>query len=143
MLQTRITVPFSEAEARRVPVELIDKKEMGALCACMTLATVRDRVEKRRTSPDWASGVVEADEGGLDTAVEVEDVCATRGDVGDGTGDGYARYDASADGDRAHMAGGVTGVWPVFAKGRYGHVPDGLNVVSMTCSNRIFDMSYM
>ena len=26
------------------------------------------------------------------------------GDVGDGTGEGYAKYEFSADGDRAHIA---------------------------------------
>lgn len=51
-LQTRMTVPFSEEVASRDPVEFMDRKEMGALCAWMTLATVRERVEKRRTSPD-------------------------------------------------------------------------------------------
>lgn len=33
MLQTRITVPLSEAVARSEPVELMERKEMGALCA--------------------------------------------------------------------------------------------------------------
>jgi hypothetical protein len=52
ILHTRMTVPFSEAVARSVPVELIERKEMGALCAWITFDTVRERVEKRRTSPD-------------------------------------------------------------------------------------------
>lgn len=74
----------------------------------MTLATVNERVEKRRTSPDWCGGV-----DGVDgDAAEVEWV--VKGDVGDGTGDGYARYELSADGDRAQMAVGFrTGVGAV------------------------------
>ena len=53
-----MTVPLSEAVAKRVPVELIERKEMGALCAWITFATVSERVEKRRTSPDCCVGVV-------------------------------------------------------------------------------------
>ena len=46
MLHTRMTVPFSEDVARRVPVELMERKDKGALCAWMALTTVRERVEK-------------------------------------------------------------------------------------------------
>jgi hypothetical protein len=57
----------------------------------MTFATVRDRVLKRRTSPDWGA---------------VEGVPDGKGAEGDGTGEGYARKDVSADGERATMAVG-------------------------------------
>jgi hypothetical protein len=96
MAHTRITVPFSEAVARSVPVELMERKEMGDLCAWITLATVKERVEKRRTSPDWE--VVDVVGG------DADDGWVERGEVGDGTGEGYARYEASADGDKEHIA---------------------------------------
>ena len=86
-----MTVPLSDAVAKRVPVELIERKEMGALCAWITFATVSERVEKRRTSPDCCVGVVCG--GWVMLAV-----------LGDGTGDGYARYELSAEGDSATMA---------------------------------------
>ena len=81
ILHTRITVPFSDADASMVPVELIDRKEMGALWACITLATVSVRVEKSMISPDCCTA------GGWEDA----DDCWERGDVGDGTGEGYAK----------------------------------------------------
>ena len=89
-----MTVPFSDAVARRVPVELMERKEIGDLCAWMTFATVSERVEKRRTSP-----VVGAEEeaAGCWVAVAWER-------AGEGTGDGYARYELSAEGERATMA---------------------------------------
>lgn len=46
-------MPFSLAVARRVPVELSARQEMGDLWAWITFDTVNERVEKRRTSPDW------------------------------------------------------------------------------------------
>lgn len=70
-----MTVPLSDAVAKRVPVELIERKEMGDLCAWITFATVSERVEKRRTSPDCCVGVV--CEGWARSAV-----------VGEGTADG-------------------------------------------------------
>lgn len=82
MLHTRMTVPLSDAVASSVPVELIARKEIGALCAWMTFATVSERVENNRTSPVCCPAC-----GG---DVGCADGCA-RGDVGDGTGDGYAR----------------------------------------------------
>jgi hypothetical protein len=91
MLQTRMTVPLSDAVAKMVPVELIERKEMGDLCAWITFATVRERVEKRRTSPDCCVGVVWG--GWARSAV-----------VGDGTVDGYPRYELSEEGDSATMA---------------------------------------
>lgn len=57
MLQTRMTVPLSDAVASIVPVEFTERKDMGDLCAWMTFATVRERVEKRRTSPVDGAGV--------------------------------------------------------------------------------------
>lgn len=45
-------VPLSEAVASIVPVELMAKKEMGALCAWITFATVLVAVENTKTSPD-------------------------------------------------------------------------------------------
>ena len=86
-----MTVPLSEAVAKRLPVELIERKEMGALWAWITFATVSERVEKRSTSPDCCVGVVCG--GWVRLAA-----------VGDGTVDGYARYEFSAEGDNATMA---------------------------------------
>jgi len=86
-----MTVPLSDAVAKRVPVELIERKEMGALWAWITFATVSERVEKRRTSPDCCAGAVC---GGSARLVV----------VGDGTVDGYARYELSGEGDSATMA---------------------------------------
>jgi hypothetical protein len=86
-----MTVPLSDEVAKMVPVELIERKEMGALCAWITFATVSERVEKRRTSPDCCVGVVW---GGSVRLVE----------VGDGTVDGYARYELSEEGDSATTA---------------------------------------
>jgi len=64
----------------------------------MTFATVSVRVEKSRTSPDcW--GRDDCGGGGEDVG------WAETGLAGDGTGDGYARYEQSADGERAHIAG--------------------------------------
>lgn len=69
-----MTVPLSEAVASRVPVELVARCAMGVLCAWMMLDTWRERRSKMRTSPgDW----------------ELPE--AEKGDVGDGTGEGYAR----------------------------------------------------
>lgn len=95
-----MTVPLSEAVARSEPVELMERKEMGALCAWMTLATVSERVEKSRTSPVgcWAAAPAE---GGMDVA------WLASGEVGEGTGEGYARYELSAEGERAHIAVGT------------------------------------
>jgi hypothetical protein len=75
-----MTVPFSEDAARMDPVELMKGKEMGALCAWMTLAMVSERAENERTSADWFWGEVDA-WGGTDAAV-------ARGVVGQGTGEG-------------------------------------------------------
>ena len=86
-----MTVPLSDAVAKMVPFELIERKEMGALCAWITFATVSERVEKRRTSPDCCVGVVCW--GWVRLVV-----------VGDGTVDGYARNELSAEGDSATMA---------------------------------------
>jgi hypothetical protein len=116
-----MTVPFSDAVARSVPEALRERKEMGALCAWMTLETVRERVEKRRTSPDWwgavvaepAVAAVEEAEVVVVEVVEAVDVVVegllaesweARGEFGEGTGEGYARYDESAEGERAHIA---------------------------------------
>jgi hypothetical protein len=62
----------------------------------MTLATVSERVEKSRTSPDCC-GIVDAGDG-------VGDDCVVSGEAADGTGEGYARYEQSAEGERAHIA---------------------------------------
>lgn len=78
-----MTVPFSDAVAKRVPDELMERKDIGALCACMTLATVSERVENRRTSPDCCTS---AEDVGC-----TPEACGGSGDAGDGTGDGYAR----------------------------------------------------
>ena len=86
-----MTVPLSDAVAKMVPVELMERKEMGALCAWITFATVSERVEKRSTSPDCCVGVVW---GGWVRLVV----------VGDGTADGYARYELSEEGDNATIA---------------------------------------
>ena len=67
---------------------------MGALWACITLATVSVRVEKSMISPDCCTA------GGWEDA----DGCWERGDVGDGTGEGYAKQEESAEGDSAQTA---------------------------------------
>lgn len=54
----------------------------------MALATESVRVENRSTSPDW----------------EVDAEGAEGPECGDGTGEGYARYELSADGERAATA---------------------------------------
>ena len=125
-----MTVPLSDAVAKMVPVELIDRKEMGALCACITFATVSDRVEKRRTSPDCCVGVVWG--GWVRFAV-----------VGDGTVDGYARYELSEEGDNATIAAldessppkeavcrttRTFGVWGCFDDMKQSHVRDVIYV---------------
>ena len=56
-----------------VPEELMERKEIGDLCAWMTFATVRERVEKRRTSP-----VEGAEEGAAGCCAA--DVCASAGE---------------------------------------------------------------
>lgn len=88
-----MTVPFSEDVARRVPVLLRTRAERGALCARISWATVRDLVEKSTTSP---VGVVFAPGDWLGEGVFR--------DVGVGSGEGYARYELSADGDRDTIA---------------------------------------
>jgi hypothetical protein len=80
ILQTRITVPLSEAVARRVPVELMERKDIGDLWACITFETVSERVEKMRTSPDCCCA--EVDDGGAEAG------WLASGVVGEGTGDG-------------------------------------------------------
>jgi hypothetical protein len=74
-----MTVPFSEAVARSVPVLLREICARGALCARTMFVTASRRVSKMRTSPEEAG---EADV--LDDAGAEEDVVA----VGDGVGDG-------------------------------------------------------
>src|SRR6266702_3430534 len=97
---TRMTVPFSEAVVRSVPVLFNASAEIGALCARIIWETVRDFVEKSRTSPDAAAAE--------DGAGGVCDVAETS--AGTGTGEGYARYELSAEGERATMASGFGGV---------------------------------
>jgi hypothetical protein len=94
-----MTVPLSEEVARSVPEESMARKDMGALCAWMTFDTVRERVEKIRTSPDWCvilddddafvvckwvEGLVGDEE--LDFSGPVVD--GARGELGEGTGEG-------------------------------------------------------
>lgn len=85
-----MTVPFSDDVASSVPVELMERKERGALCAWMTLATVSERVENKRTSPDW---FCEAGAEDVDAAAgaPAADGAPASGEVGEGTGEGYAR----------------------------------------------------
>ena len=94
-----MTVPFSEAVVRRVPVLFRARAEMGALCARMICETVRDLVKKSRTSPDAAL----AEEGWAGAA------CGEMAAIGagGGTGEGYARYELLAEGERATMASGL------------------------------------
>jgi hypothetical protein len=70
-----MTVPRVLAVASIVPVELRESKERGCLWAWMTLATVRERVLKRRTSPDCGAGALPPLEEGT-------------GAEGEGTGEG-------------------------------------------------------
>ena len=51
--QTQITVPFSKAIARSMPVELSARKEIGTSCMRMTLQRMSVHMEKRITSSDW------------------------------------------------------------------------------------------
>ena len=86
-------------------MELSAREARGDLCARMTLDTVSERVEKRRTSPDWGAWEVEDEAEAAADGVADEAVPAlVSGDVGEGTGEGYAKYELSADGDRAHIA---------------------------------------
>lgn len=88
-----MTVPLSDEVASSEPVELIERKESGDLCACMTFATVKVRVEKRRTSPDWCWEEVDDDATAV-PALELEDekpLAVVARDMGDGTGEGYAK----------------------------------------------------
>ena len=86
--------------------------ERGALCARMSWATVRDLVEKRTTSPvgvvlapgDWAGEGVERD-------------------VGVGKGEGYARYELSAEGDKDTIAGSDSQRFEVAKYGDRGKSP--------------------
>ena len=86
-------MPLSEAVASIVPVELMDRKEIGDLCAWMTFATVSERVEKSKTSPVCGAA-------GVGDCAELFWVK----EVGDGTGDEYARYELSDEGDSAAIA---------------------------------------
>ena len=74
-----MTVPLSEAEASMVPVELMERKEMGDLCAWITFSTRSLRVQKTMMSPDCWEMV-----GGGVAGVG----CCDKGDVGEGTGEG-------------------------------------------------------
>lgn len=70
-------------------MEFIERNEIGALWAWMTLETVRERVEKRRTSPDWdCEGVVEEEDDGDDDVGCREAGCVVSGATGEGTGEG-------------------------------------------------------
>ena len=80
MDQTQITMPFSEAIVRSMPVELSTRKEIGTLCAQMMLERVSVRMEKRITSLDWDW---------VDTGVGVAGFWDM--DEGEGTGEGYVR----------------------------------------------------
>lgn len=58
----------------------------------MTFATVKVRVENRRTSPDWCWEEVDDDDDGATGGFEVELagglLAAVARDIGDGTGEG-------------------------------------------------------
>lgn len=101
ILQTRITVPLSDALASIVPVELMARYEIGDLCAWMTLTTVLVRVEKRTTSP--VCGVL------LDEGVRLPPGWTNV--AGDGTGVEYARYELSEDGESATIAVNENELW--------------------------------
>ena len=88
-----MTVPLSDAVARRVPEGEIASAESGDLCARMMFVSVRVVVENRRTSP--VAGCCDALGG---------DVDAEAVDEGEGMGEGYARYEFSGFGESAHMA---------------------------------------
>jgi hypothetical protein len=88
MEKMRTTVPFSEAVASIVPMELRDRCATGVLCACITLRADKEIVSKSSTSPVVGAG------GGPGT-LEVGVV---------GGGDGYARYDRSESDDNAQTA---------------------------------------
>lgn len=88
-----MTVPLSDAVARRVPEGDTTSAESGDLCARMIFVSVRVVVENRRTSP--VAGCCGALGGDVDVEAEAE---------GDGMGEGYARYELSAFGESAHIA---------------------------------------
>lgn len=70
--KTRTTVPFSEAVASIVPVELRDKWATGDLCAWMTLRAERDMVSNNNTSPVVGAGGgpgTEEEDSGVEVAV--------------------------------------------------------------------------
>lgn len=67
-------MPLSEAVARSDPVELRLSEEMGVLCAWIMLVTLSESKSKMRTSPG-----------------EVCEEVAEKGELGEGTGEGYAR----------------------------------------------------
>ena len=85
-------MPLSDEVASMVPVELIERNEIGALCAWMTFATVLVTVLKMSTSP-----VCDVDAGTLEEVLAV-------GRAPEGTVDGYARYEFSDEGESAQMA---------------------------------------
>lgn len=70
-----MTVPLSEAVANRDPLEFKERDEIGVLCACMMFVTLSERRSKINTSPGefWDEPLEE------------------KGELGEGTGDGYAR----------------------------------------------------
>ena len=125
-----------------MPVEFSAREARGDLCARMTLDTVSDRVAKRRTSPDCGAEdeAEAADEGGVDDDV-LPAPALVRGEVGEGTGEGYARYEFSAEGDRAHIATQSKGYQHPFTKKKGKNAPSGFGLVSITCSSRILLMS--
>jgi hypothetical protein len=61
------------------------------------------------------------------------------GDVGEGTGEGYAKYELSADGDRAYIAARKINRG---SRGNEGQddVPSGFGLVSITRSGRMLLM---
>lgn len=67
-------MPLSDAVASNEPVELRLSEEIGVLCAWMILVTLSESRSNIRTSPgDVCEGVDE------------------NGELGEGTGEGYAR----------------------------------------------------
>lgn len=88
-----MTVPLSDAVARRVPDGEMVSAESGDLCARMMLESVKVVVENKRTSP--VAGCCGTLGGDVDAGTDVE---------GDGMGEGYARYECSAFGESAHIA---------------------------------------
>lgn len=138
-----MTVPLSEDVASRVPVELSCRHERGDLWAWMMFVTDGVSASKTMTSPaDWCELGSGAAEGTL----------LEKGEDGEGSGEGYARYEFSDDGAREHIAASRAErscqseisqqSVALLSPGRDDHCsPCGFGLVSIVWSSFMLDMS--